>query len=322
MNFGIIGEPCIDFIHREKNTPKRCLGGVLYSVVSLAVIADPSDEIYPIMNLGADEYENITSFLSGYKNIKLDFINKTEHKTRVVNLYYKTINTDNLDNRIYDREESSTEPTLPIDYEYIKDGLFKIDALLINMVSGVDITIDTLKKIRSDAMNNKYIHIDLHNIVMKTYTDGQRVQGKVENWIEWCSNSDSIQMNETEIKAMAGEELNEYEIADRILCSDNSKKPKTIVITRGRGGVTMYSKTEKNTVREKYFEIDRTDLQAIERNNSVDSTGCGDVFASCFFYKNAVNNQKDYAVSLNFANRMASLNTCLQGVEELYKLKT
>ncbi|MGH2575212.1 MAG: carbohydrate kinase family protein [Ignavibacteria bacterium] len=319
MKFGVIGEPCIDFIHRGEST-KRCLGGVLYSVISLAVIAEPNNEIYPMMNLGTDEYENITSFLSQFNNINLNFIKKTEHKTRVVNLYYKTINADNLDSRIYDREESSTEPTLPVDYKFIEDASFKIDALLINMVSGIDITIDTLKKIRSGVMHNNYIHIDLHNIVMKTSPDGQRVQSEVENWINWCSNSDSIQMNETEIKAMAGRKLSEYEIADRILCSDNSNKPKAIVITRGRGGVTMYSKTEKNTAREKYFEIDRADLPAIERNNSIDSTGCGDVFASCFFYKNAVSNQKDYAVCLNFANRMASLNTCLIGVEELYKL--
>ncbi len=126
MKFGVIGEPCIDFIHRGGKESKS-LGGILYSVVSLAVIA-PNDEIYPIMNLGADEFDNIISFLGRFRNIKTDFINKAEHKTRVVNLFYKGLEAEfrcpeTGMSKTYDREENSTEPTLPVDYDWIKPVL-------------------------------------------------------------------------------------------------------------------------------------------------------------------------------------------------------
>ena len=89
MKLGVIGEPCIDFIHRGTAPAHKQLGGILYSIVSLAVISGKDSEVYPIVNLGIDKYEYVTSFLSRFRNIRHDFINKSEHKTRVVNLYYK-----------------------------------------------------------------------------------------------------------------------------------------------------------------------------------------------------------------------------------------
>src|SRR5512138_154548 len=87
MKLGVIGEPCIDYIHRGNSEPKKTLGGILYSVVSLALIAK-EDEVYPIFNLGTDEYDYIVNFLAQFKNIKADYINRVDHKVRVVNLYY------------------------------------------------------------------------------------------------------------------------------------------------------------------------------------------------------------------------------------------
>ena len=66
----------MDYIHRPGVPAEKKPGGILYSAVSLAVISGPGSEIFPVMNLGADEYENIISFLSGFSNIKFDFINK------------------------------------------------------------------------------------------------------------------------------------------------------------------------------------------------------------------------------------------------------
>src|SRR5512146_1246605 len=111
MKFGVIGEPCIDFIHRGGKS-SRSLGGILYSVVSLAVIAD-KDEVYPIMNLGSDQYDYIILFLAKFRNIKTDYINKTEHKTREVKLFYKGFEAEfecpsTGKSKTYDREESST----------------------------------------------------------------------------------------------------------------------------------------------------------------------------------------------------------------------
>ncbi|MGA2668811.1 MAG: carbohydrate kinase family protein [Ignavibacteria bacterium] len=318
MKFCVIGEPCIDYIHRN-NVTRKNLGGILYCVVSLSVISGSNNEIVPIMNVGTDEYDTITGFLKGFRNINISFIKRVKNKTRVVNLYYNdplTLPSENL-NKTYDREESSTEPTPPIDYDWIHPALSAADGLLISMISGVDITLETFKEIRKNF--NNYIHFDAHNIVMRTYPDGRRIQEPVENWKDWCTPADTLQMNESELKIITPEKLREYDFADTILTEGNTGT-KALVVTRGKTGVTLFRKTKKEVVGEKYLEIDRMDLPSAETINFVDSTGCGDVFASCFFYKNALQKKPDYTESLYFANKKASTKTSFAGVEELYRL--
>ncbi len=320
MKFAVIGEPCMDYIHLPGVKAEKRFGGILYSVVSLSVLSGNQNEVFPVMNLGEDEYENVTSFLSGFKNIRFDFINRSAQSTRVVNLYYKNSAAQYKSHetgmlKTYDREENSTKPTSPVEFELIEKALPEFDGILINLVSGVDITLDTLKKIRSEFKGN--IHMDLHNLVMKTHEDGTRAQEPVDNWQEWCEQCDTLQMNESEISIMQGGKLHEYETAEKILASDNVK---AIVITRGKLGVSMYRKKEKVSMGEKYFELDKTDLAAIEAPHFVDSTGCGDVFASAFFFRNSTNNVPDYNNSLNYANKIAGRKAALLGVEELQKL--
>src|SRR5437870_892206 len=157
MNFGVIGEPCIDYIHKPEHDTIKSFGGILYSVVSLAVISGKEDSIYPVMYIGSDEFDNIISFLSGFENIKADFILKGPQKTRVVDLHYDSYLLTNNEypraeqipgvNR-YDRQEFWTEPLPPVEFSHVEKALPGLDALLLNMISGVDITLDTLKKIK------------------------------------------------------------------------------------------------------------------------------------------------------------------------------
>ena len=48
----------MDYIHRGNETTSKQFGGILYSLVSLAVISKGSATVYPVMNLGEDEYNN------------------------------------------------------------------------------------------------------------------------------------------------------------------------------------------------------------------------------------------------------------------------
>ena len=316
MKLGVIGEPCIDYIYRGSISHEKQFGGILYSVVSLAVISGKSAGIYPLMNLGEDEYESVAAFLNKFRNIKTDFINKSQHKTRVVNLYYKdsssALNTSTK--KIYDREENSTEPTLPVEFKQIKGALENLDGILINMVSGNDITLDTLKKIRENFTG--YIHMDLHNLVMKTFPDGTRKQIPVKDWLNWCRMCDTLQMNESEIAILTGDSPPESETAEEIL---KKSKVKSVVVTRGERGATLYEPKRKEKGG-KRFKLDKTDVCLIKNIEFADSTGCGDVFASGFFFKSIEKNLNEFTESLHFANKMAGLNASLKGVEELNKL--
>jgi len=315
VKLGVIGEPCVDFIYRPEKQPEKKLGGILYSTVSLAVISSPENEVYPIMNLGEDEFDSITGFLSGFQNINQEFINKCSHKTRVVSLYYKShggSTTPEEMMKTYDREESSTQPTLPVSGALLGNAARQLDAILVNLVSGVDIELDTFTELR--RLFGGYIHMDLHNLIMRTYEDGSRLREPFEGWENWCSLCDTLQMNETEICVMPPKKTNEEETARIILGKENVK---ALVITRGKEGLSMYWMKDSPSNNK---ELVRSDVKAIERDDFVDSTGCGDVFASSFFYNNCMNKLSYLDSSLEFANKMASWKTSLFGVEELSKL--
>lgn len=311
MNYLVIGEPCVDVIHKANGEKAHSYGGILYSLISMAVLAGSGDSIIPVMNLGDDEFENVINILKKYPKIKTHGINKVKHPTRKVNLYYNLYNTDKKA-----RLEKSTEPTYTMDYKHCESFFKMTDAILINMISGVDITLDTLKSIRKNFKG--LIHIDIHNIVMSTKEDGSRIHKPVENWYEWCTNSDTVQMNEFEISSLSREKLSEYRIAEEILYNRNYDV-KGLIVTRGKVGVTGFVRKEKKYGNEVFNDLDHIEIASIENPKFVDSTGCGDVFASSFLLDYSVNN--DFVKSIHFANRMASYNSSLEGIEQLDKLR-
>jgi len=311
MNYLVIGEPCVDVIHKANGETVNSYGGILYSLISMAVLSGANDSIIPVMNLGEDEFDNIISIFKKYPKIRTDGINKVKHPTRKVNLYYNLYNTDKSA-----RLEKSTEPTYTLDYKQCESFFKTADAILINMISGVDITLHTLKNIRKNFSG--YIHIDIHNIVMHTKEDGSRIHKPVENWYEWCTNTDTVQMNQFEIASLSREKLTEYKIAEEILFN-NVNEVKGLIVTRGVDGVTGFSKKEKVYGTEKFRDLDHIEIAAIENSHFKDSTGCGDVFASAFLLDYSKNG--NFSKSIHFANRLASYNSSLEGIGDLIKLR-
>ena len=311
MNYIVIGEPCVDIIHKANGEIINSYGGILYSIISMAVLSKNNDHITPIMNIGEDEYDNIMEILKMYPNINIQGLNKVKHPTRKVFLYYNLYNQDKSA-----RVETSSEPTYTLAYNQIEKFLTGTDAILINMISGVDISIETLKNIRKNFKG--FMHIDVHNIVMLTKPDGTRIHTNVDNWYEWCTNSDTVQMNEFEIATLTKEKLSDYKIAEEILFKKRNEI-KGVIVTRGVNGVTGITKKEKNFGNEKFFDLDHIDLAAIENPHFIDSTGCGDVFASAFTLDYSVTS--DFKKSLHYANRIASVNASIGGIGQLDKLK-
>ncbi len=311
MNYLVIGEPCVDVIHKLNDEILHSYGGILYSLITMSVLAKKDDKVIPVMNLGEDEYDNICNLLKNYPNIDLSGIQKCKHPTRKVNLYYNLYNTDKKA-----RLEQSTEPTYEIQFDWIKNFLPQADAILINMISGVDISLDTLKKIRAEF--KKFIHIDIHNIVMGMDAEGHRSHRSIPDWKEWTSHSDTVQMNEFEAATLTNDKLKEYQIAEEILLKEDSHV-KGLLITRGKMGVSGFTKKEKNYAGERFFDIDKRDLSSIENPHFKDSTGCGDVFAASFTVD--YSQSKDFEKAVHYANRKASFKSSLDGIDELIKLK-
>ena len=76
MNYLVVGEPCVDLIHKADGGVIHSYGGILYSVLTLSVLAKKDDIVMPLMNLGEDEYDNITNILKKYTNISIESYKK------------------------------------------------------------------------------------------------------------------------------------------------------------------------------------------------------------------------------------------------------
>jgi sugar/nucleoside kinase (ribokinase family) len=92
-----------------------------------------------------------------------------------------------------------------------------------------------------------------------------------------------------------------------------------VIVTKGKLGVSGFTRKEKSFGDVKFFDLDRLDVQAVENPRFVDTTGCGDVFAASFTVD--FSKTKDLKKGLHYATRIASFKTSVSGIYDLKKLK-
>jgi hypothetical protein len=143
MVITVIGHLCKDVVHLpdEKVTQQESFGGILFTVLTLANLMSERDLIQPIFGVGQADYELLMEQLRQYKNIDTSGIFRFKGQTNQVHLFYQK----NAQTRI----ECSQNISAPIPFNRIKPYLDG-DGVLINMISGSDITLETLDYIRME----------------------------------------------------------------------------------------------------------------------------------------------------------------------------
>jgi len=87
----------------------------------------------------------------------------------------------------------------------------------------------------------------------------------------------------------------------------------TFLITRGERGVTVI-------VQDIHKKLTRKDIAGVSLGNTVDTTGCGDVFGAAFLYNSV--KSKDSFIAAEFANNAAALNSTYRTIKELEGLRS
>jgi sugar/nucleoside kinase (ribokinase family) len=295
MKYGVVGHLCLDVIHLPDGSEVQSYGGIFFSLASLANIVDDDDSIYPVFGVGEVDYDEFIERLRVYRNVIIDGIYKFPGLTNRVHLFYQDRQ---------ERTECSVHIAKPIEFERIKKLLeIGVDGILINMISGFDVELETLKLIRKNF--DGYIHFDIHSLTLGVDEKNIRFRRRIKNWDEWLRNVDTVQMNEFEAKSIGEEGWDDDTLAKNIL----SLGVKAVVITKANLGATVY-----------YIEdgFKKADLKAYEVE-VIDPTGCGDVFGSAFFYKfSKIGNP---LISTEFANYVAGLNATIPGSTQIDKLR-
>ncbi len=255
----VIGEPCVDVIHKADGRVYREHGGISYSVTASGILDDGVETI-PVIGLNREDrgyFEELFKVMSG---VSLEGIYQTDAPVRRVDLFYEDENS---------RWECSTQPIEPTPFGRIEPFL-PADGIHLNLISGSDVELETLARIRA-AAPEAHIHLDLHNMVMQHLPDGKRVRGPVPNYLEWCRYADTVQMNEDEARVIDASVADNEELARKVLESG----AKALVISFAERGLSVYEKAEGKIARH-FFPAERTDI--------VDPTGSGDVFGATFLH--------------------------------------
>ncbi len=291
MNILVIGHPCFDSIQKPDGNETHSYGGIYYSVATLASLAGDRTRILPVFPLGHREYDRYVQDLSKYPTIDTAGVYPHDGPSNEVRLVYSDTNR---------RVECSRNifPSTP--FSKIHPFLSRVDGILVNMISGFDIELETLDHIRMNVRDrNIPIHLDLHSLTLGIDENHQRFRRPLSVWRRWCFMVETIQMNEEEAAGLTPDHLDEMNLTLQLLALGG----RSFIVTRAERGATVYHQEHKH--------VKRHDLPRPSVSKVVDPTGSGDVFGAAFIYRYF--QARDALEAAAFANEVAGLSVEFAG---------
>ena len=287
MNFLVIGHSVVDEIfEKEYHTVKP--GGIYYTILSLLSLVESEDKIFLCTDIAEDNSE-----LFGFVYDQVE--NKFIRKVKSIPCVKLVINEHG------ERKETYTE--LAENLILPKGNLKFFDGVLINMITGYDVSLHQLNELRKIFVG--MIYFDVHTLSRGVDKNLERNFKRIKNFNLWAESIDILQANESELQTLS-DKSKEIEIVEELLLSGI----KQVLVTRSERGATVYFMDNYSVKR-----VDKTALQ-VEPINKV---GCGDVFGAAYFYNYIKNENVDLAL-LN-ANTYAGIATTYYSEKDYLNLK-
>ena len=302
MRLTVIGHICKDVIHLPNEpfeSAPSSYGGLYYAIMGLAGLLSENDTITPVFGVGAADYDDLLERLKLHKNIDPDGIFRVKGKTNEVHLFYDV----NRSNRI----ECSKEIAAPIPYARIRPHL-DAHGVIINMISGFDINLETLDTIRMEVRDRRIpLHLDLHSLTLGVDEEHKRFRRPLTDWRRWCFMMSSVQMSEEEAAGLTAEKYDETTLINHLM----PLMVGNLLITRGERGATLVHQ-------DIHKKLTRFDRPAFAPGRTVDTTGCGDVFGAAFLSEVVAGS--DHVRAFESALMAAGINAGLGSAMELSNL--
>jgi len=283
MKLLVLGHLCVDGVHAGGTPARERWGGIANALAALGALAGPGDAILPVCGVGAPERERFLGWLGRFPAVDPAGVFTLEGPTNRID--------------IYDRPGGGTVACAqsiapPVAYERIRKYL-AVDGILINMVSGADIALETLDQIRMEIRSREIpVHFDYHNLTTAVSPERERVRRPLEEWRRWAFMLQSVQMNEEEAAGLAVDRPTEEQLAGHLLTLGTGG----VLITRGGRGATLFAGEHK--------KITRHDFPATGAGRARGAQGPGDVFGAAFIHRYLAT--RDMALAAAFAVETAS----------------
>ena len=262
-------------------------GGIYYTASAFNYIKEPGDEI---ALLTAIEKNNYKLFSPVFDNFDNKYFQEVDSIPKVFLQIHKYDERDECYNKITENLRINI------------DNINSFDGIIINMITGFDISLNQLINIRRSYKG--LIYFDVHTLSRGLEADGKRSFRVIPDFNKWAEMIDMIQVNQHELLTLS-DKKEQLEIVKEILDTGT----KYLILTLEDMGARIFylENGEVNSIFKPAIKI--------ETKNKI---GCGDIFGAVFFY--SYFKWKDINISLELANSAAGLTASNTDLKELKKL--
>ncbi len=316
---GVIGSLVWDEIHGRDPAapPVEEWGGIAYALGGLDAALPDDWELVPLIKVGRDLAPEAAEFLRSLRRVSSGarFIEVPVPNNRVV-LYYES--TDRRCERMSGGVPAWTWPELG---PMVRD----LDALYLNFISGFEMCLGTAQALRHGFSGP--IYADVHSLFLGMQQDGIRVLRPLPDSADWFACFDAVQVNEDEMRQLSPDPLG---MSAQVLAAGVS----LLVVTLGPRGAAYVAapgwdgwtgadgSRPEQTGRGAGSDAParsrplpsapvRTALISAPRVETLDPTGCGDVFGAVLCSRLLAGDGVEAA--LREANRLAARNAGFRG---------
>lgn len=263
-------------------------GGISYNIAALTAMMT-GGRLFPVCEIGVD-----------IKNLVFEIFGSCEvfNKSAI-----RITSMPNVVNRlVYDkqgnRDEWNSRRPQPLSLDMIPHDF---DALLLNFISGSDVTLDELRRFRGRF--GGIVYCDFHSLALGHDREGKRHYRKHPDWEEYLSYVDIIQMNKAELSTIVGHESEAVAQIAADCSMLHEAGPETALITMGKAGVLLSIHSG-----DQVFHIPSINVSVV-----VDTTGCGDTLAAAMIYHYILSG--DLLQSAVIANRYGAAKATFTGLD-------
>ena len=322
---GIIGSLVWDLIYGwdPLAPPIEEWGGIAYALAGLEASLQPDWQMVPLIKVGRDLSREAQQLLNGLSRLAPGgrCVEVTAPNNRVV-LHYQS--TDRRCERMAGGVPGWTWAELG---PMVRD----LDAIYLNFISGFELCLGTAQALRQGFHGP--IYADFHSLFLGMQQDGMRVLQPLPDAADWFGCFDLVQLNEDEMRQLSPDPLT---LSVQALAAGVSLLAVTLGprgtayvaapgfdgLTDGRTGSQAGRRSDRTiglratpTVRPTDRPTVRTALVPAPQVETLDPTGCGDVFGAAAFARLLAGDSVETA--LRHANAMAARNAGFRGASGL-----
>jgi hypothetical protein len=310
MRIGILGSLVWDLIYGRDQLapPVEEWGGIAYALAGLDASLPPDWEIVPLIKVGRDLSAEAQDLLRGLSRLApgARCAEVTAPNNRVV-LHYQS--TERRCERMAGGVPGWTWPELG---PMVRD----LDAIYLNFISGFELCLGTAQALRQGFAGP--IYADLHSLFLGMQQDGMRVLQPLPNAPDWFGCFDMVQLNEDEMQQLTPDPLtlaaDALGAGVSLLTVTLGPKGVAYVAAPGFDGLAGASTAPQPGSPAAPLSV-RTALVPAASVETLDPTGCGDVFGAAAFARLLAGDSIEAA--LRHATALAARNAGFRGASGL-----